>query len=77
MALRKKSVLFHQGAGGNVKVGLFCYSNSTNVGDFIQTLAAAQHLDQEYHLVDRDFMNQYDGEPMAVRKLPRQVDNGW
>lgn len=71
MALRKKSVLFHQGAGGNVKVGLFCYSNSTNVGDFIQTLAVAQHLDQEYHLVDRDFMNQYDGEPMAV------VMNGW
>ncbi len=54
-----------------MKVGLFCYSNSTNVGDFIQTLAVAQHLDQEYQLVDRDFMNQYDGEPMAV------VMNGW
>lgn len=54
-----------------MKVGLFCYSNSTNVGDFIQTLAVAQHLDQVHQLIDRDFMNHYDGEPMAV------VMNGW
>lgn len=54
-----------------MKVGLFCYSNSTNVGDFIQSLAVAQHLDQDYELVDRDFMNQYDGEPIVV------VMNGW
>ena len=54
-----------------MKLGLFKYSNSTNVGDFIQTLAVAQHIDQEYELIDRDFMNEYDGDPMAV------VMNGW
>lgn len=54
-----------------MKLALLDYSNTTNVGDNIQTLAVAQHVDQEYSFVDRDFLNQYSGEPVAV------VMNGW
>jgi hypothetical protein len=54
-----------------LKIALLKYSNTTNVGDNIQTLAVAQHVDQDYDLVDRDFLSLYDGEPVAV------VMNGW
>lgn len=52
-------------------IALLDYSNTTNIGDNIQTLAVAQHLDQPYDLVDRDFMHEYDGPPRAV------LMNGW
>jgi hypothetical protein len=54
-----------------LKVALLKYSNTTNIGDNIQTLAVEQHIDQSYDLVDRDFLCEYSGEPCAV------VMNGW
>jgi hypothetical protein len=54
-----------------LKVALLDYSNATNIGDNIQTLAVAQHIDQDYDLVDRDFLNLYEGDPVLV------VMNGW
>jgi len=57
--------------GLQLKVALLDYSNTTNIGDNIQTLAVAQHIDQDYGLVDRDFLHQYDGDKCVV------VMNGW
>ena len=54
-----------------MNVALLKYSNTDNIGDDIQTLAVAQHINQEYSLVDRDFLHRYVGEPCAV------VMNGW
>lgn len=54
-----------------MKLALLTYSNTDNIGDNIQTLAVAQHVDQEYELVDRDFLHSYSGEPVAV------LMNGW
>lgn len=54
-----------------LKIALLTFSNTTNIGDNIQTLAVAQHIDQDFDYVDRDFLSQYDGEPCAV------VMNGW
>ncbi|GLS39031.1 hypothetical protein GCM10010869_46280 [Mesorhizobium tianshanense] len=54
-----------------MNIALLNYSNTANIGDNIQTLAVAQHIDQEYSLVDRDFLHRYDGEPCVV------VMNGW
>ncbi|WP_018184212.1 polysaccharide pyruvyl transferase family protein [Kaistia granuli] len=54
-----------------MKIALLDYSNTVNIGDNIQTLAVAQHVDQAYDLVDRDFLHAYSGEPVVV------VMNGW
>lgn len=54
-----------------MKLALFKYSNSTNIGDNIQTLAVAQHINQEYSYIDRDYLNEYDGDKVIV------VMNGW
>jgi hypothetical protein len=54
-----------------MNIALLNYPNTINIGDNIQTLAVAQHIDQEYGLVDRDFLHRYDGEPCVV------VMNGW
>lgn len=54
-----------------MKLGLLKYSNTSNIGDNIQTLAVAQHVKFRDHFVDRDFLSQYDGMDCAV------VMNGW
>ncbi|MDH6231054.1 hypothetical protein M2281_001626 [Mesorhizobium soli] len=54
-----------------MKISLLTYSNSNNIGDNIQTIAVSKHIDQRYDLVDRDFINSYNGEPCVV------VMNGW
>ncbi|WP_419913556.1 hypothetical protein [Hoeflea sp.] len=54
-----------------MKLGLLKYRSSLNVGDNIQTLAVAQHVKQTDHHVERDFLNEYDGEECVV------VLNGW
>lgn len=54
-----------------MKLSLLSFSNTTNIGDNIQSVAVAQHVNQEYGYVDRDFLNSYDAEPCAV------VMNGW
>ena len=42
-----------------MNVALLKYSNTDNIGDDIQTLAVAQHINQKYALVDRDFLHRY------------------
>ncbi len=54
-----------------MRVAVLDYSNTDNIGDNIQSLAVAQHLDQEYSYADRDFLNRFTGDPVAV------VMNGW
>ncbi|MBN9074741.1 MAG: hypothetical protein BGN87_04550 [Rhizobiales bacterium 65-79] len=54
-----------------MKIALLDYSHSNNIGDHIQSLAVAQHLDQEYVLVDRESLSEYAGEPVIVAM------NGW
>lgn len=55
-----------------MELALLKYSNSTNLGDNIQTLAVAQHVTQtEYKFVDRDFLDRYEGDEVAI------VMNGW
>lgn len=39
--------------------GLLVYSNSNNIGDFIQSLAAAQYFDEIEYYIDRDYINDY------------------
>jgi Polysaccharide pyruvyl transferase len=55
-----------------MKIGIFKYALSRNLGDEVQSLAVAQHVNVAQILyVDRDKLNSYDGEPCVV------VMNGW
>lgn len=54
-----------------MKIAVFGYSTSGNIGDNIQSLAVAQHIGEALEIVDRDFLSKYDGEPCVV------VMNGW
>lgn len=54
-----------------MKIGLLKYKNSLNIGDNIQTLAVAQHVEHTDHFVERDFLHQYEGQECVV------VMNGW
>lgn len=54
-----------------MKVAVLKYSDSFNIGDEIQSLAVAQHIDQEFGFVERDYLSGYDGDPCVV------VMNGW
>lgn len=55
-----------------MKFGLLTYSLSANIGDDIQSLAVRQHvLEDDIVYLDRDHLDQYDGEPCVV------VLNGW
>lgn len=55
----------------SMKVAVLGYLNTDNIGDNIQTLAVAQHIGQQYSIVNRDFLSEYAGEPCVV------VMNGW
>lgn len=61
----------HERYGFLLKIGLLKYCNSVNIGDNIQTLAVAQHVKHRDHYVERDFMNEYNGDECVV------VMNGW
>lgn len=50
---------------------LLKYDNTDNIGDVIQTLAVAQHIQKYDGFIERDHMNSYDGEECIV------VMNGW
>ncbi len=55
-----------------MKIGIFKYSLSRNLGDEVQALAVAQHVEEsQIQHIDRDHMNSYDGEKCVV------VMNGW
>lgn len=54
-----------------MKFALLSYANARNIGDSIQSLAVAQHVDQDHGFVERDFLNRYEGGPAVV------VMNGW
>jgi hypothetical protein len=58
-------------APGQPKYGLFCYRNTMNLGDEIQSLAAQQFLPQVDQLLDREMMNSYRGPAL------RMILNGW
>lgn len=47
------------------------YNNTKNIGDSIQSVAVLQHVDQDYIIVDRDNLKEYDGDSCVV------VMNGW
>ena len=54
-----------------MQIRLLQYGNTDNIGDTIQTLAVAQHIDQTYSFIDRDELNGYTGDECVV------VLNGW
>lgn len=54
-----------------MKIALLKIDDSINIGDNIQTLAVAQHVGQPYEYIDRNNLNEYDGEPCVV------VFNAW
>jgi hypothetical protein len=55
-----------------MKLALLKFSNTTNIGDEIQSLAVKQHVnDKDILYIDRDFTNFYAGEECAL------VMNGW
>lgn len=56
-----------------MKYGLITYSNQTvyNLGDYIQSLAAAQYLPKVDYYVDRDYLSSYNHEKI------RMIMNGW
>lgn len=47
------------------------YNNTKNIGDSIQSVAVLQHVDQDYIVIDRDNLKEYDGVSCVV------VMNGW
>lgn len=55
----------------SLPVRLFEYARSCNIGDDIQTLAVAQHIEGSGLYIDRDELSSYLGDPCAV------VMNGW
>lgn len=58
-----------------MKYGLLKYDNSRfnllNIGDYVQSIAARQFLPHIDSYIERDLLNQYDGEPIKV------IMNGW
>lgn len=54
-----------------MKMAVFKYNTSYNIGDDIQSLAVSQHVKNVDIFIDRDTMNTYDGEECVV------VMNGW
>jgi hypothetical protein len=56
---------------GSSSIRLFEYSNSTNLGDDIQSLAVGQHLSTVDGYIDRDFPPREPSEPFTV------VMQGW
>ena len=58
-----------------MKYGVVCTRVTSNIGDDIQSLAAIDLLRQngisEYGCVEREALNHYDGEPIAL------IMNGW
>ena len=58
-----------------MKYGVVCTRATSNIGDDIQSLAAIDLLRQngisEYGCVEREALNHYDGEPIAL------IMNGW
>lgn len=46
-------------------------SNTVNIGDNIQSIAVAQHIEQSYTFVERDFLSKYSGKECVV------IMNGW
>lgn len=54
-----------------MKFGLLSYSKSRNFGDQIQSLAARQYLPEVNQFLDRDFLNEYTGDPIKL------IMNGW
>lgn len=55
-----------------MQYGVFKYSKSNNVGDQVQSLAAAQYLPRIDHYLDRDFLNEVSSE----QKI-KVIMNGW
>ena len=47
-------------ASKEYKYGLFYYSNSNNIGDYIQSIAVKQYLPRVDYYIDRDFMEEYN-----------------
>jgi hypothetical protein len=55
-----------------MQYGVLKYSKSNNVGDQIQSLAAAQYLPQIDQYIDRDFLNDFQSEQRT-----KLIMNGW
>jgi Polysaccharide pyruvyl transferase len=46
----------------NMKIGIFTYSLSRNLGDEVQSLAVAQHVEKDHIIyLDRDYLNSFNG----------------
>ena len=54
-----------------MKFATLGYTDTQNIGDSIQSVAVLQHIEQDYIIVDRDNLKEYDGDPCVV------VMNGW
>lgn len=54
-----------------IPLRLMEYARSWNLGDEIQSIAVGQHIAQVDGYIDRDQLDQFDGDPVAV------VMNGW